>query len=109
MPTTPGKTSAPEATSAHARHNRAVGIRAEAGVEPVEIPVVDHRLFLAQPGVPLAGHRVPPLPGPPDPGLLLGHPGEQDLLPAVVAGQVPPGDLVLALALGEVDQVQAAG
>ena len=82
--------------------------RAEAGVEPVEIPVVDHRLLLAQPRVPLAGHRVPPLPGPPHPGLLLGHPGEQDLLPAVMPGQVPPGDLVLALPLGEADQVQAA-
>ena len=83
--------------------------RAEIGVEPVEIPVVDHRLLLAQPRVPLAGHRVPALPGPPDPGLLLGHPGEQDLLPAVMPGQVPPGDLVLALPLGEADQVQAAG
>ena len=83
--------------------------RAEIGVEPVEIPVVDHRLLLAQPRVPLAGHRVPALPGPPHPGLLLGHPGEQDLLPAVMPGQVPPGHLVLALALREVDQVQAAG
>ncbi len=83
--------------------------RAEAGVEPVEIPVVDHRLLLAQPRVPLAGHRVPALPGPPYPGLFLGHPGEQDLLPAVVAGQVPPGHLILALAFREPDQVQAAG
>ena len=83
--------------------------RAEIGVEPVEIPVVDHRLLLAQPRIPLAGHRVRALPGPPDPGLLLGHPGEQDLLPAIVAGQVGPGDLVLALPLGEPDQVQAAG
>ena len=82
--------------------------RPEVGVEPVEIPVVDHRLLLAQPGVPLAGHRVLALPGPPDPGLFLGHAGEQDLLPAVMPGQVPPGHLVLALALGEPDQVQAA-
>ena len=83
--------------------------RAEIRVEAVEIPVVHHRLFLAQPRVPLAGHRVLALPGPPDPGLFLGHPGEQDLLPAVVPGQVGPGDLVFALPLGEVDQVQAAG
>ena len=82
--------------------------RAEIGVEPVEIPVIDHRLLLAQPRVPLAGHRVRALPGPPDPGLFLGHPGEQDLLPAIMAGQVPPGDLVLALPLGEPDQVRAA-
>ena len=82
--------------------------RPEIGVEPVEIPVVDHRLLLAQPRVPLAGYQVPALPGPPHPGLLLGHPGEQDLLPSVVAGQVAPGDLVLALPLGEADQVQAA-
>jgi hypothetical protein len=83
--------------------------RAEIGVEPVEIPVVDHCLLLAQPRVPLAGHRVLALPGPPDPGLFLGHASEQDLLPAVVPGQVLPGDLVFALPLGEVDQVQAAG
>jgi hypothetical protein len=82
--------------------------RAEIGVEPVEIPVIDHRLLLAQPRIPLAGHRVPALPGPPHPGLLLGHPGEQDLLSAIMAGQVPPGDLVLALPLGEPDQVQPA-
>src|SRR6266700_6262578 len=37
MPTTPGKTSAPEATSAHARHNRAVGIRTYAPVVDVEV------------------------------------------------------------------------
>ena len=83
--------------------------RAEVSVEPVEIPVVDHRLLLAQPRVPFAGHRVPPLPGPPHPGLLPGHAGEQDLLPSVMAGQVLPGDLVFALAFREPDQVQVAG
>ena len=82
--------------------------RAEVGVEPVEIPVVDHRLLLAQPRIPLAGHRVPCAAGSANPGLLLGHAGEQDLLPAVMPSQVPPGHLVLALAFGEADQVQAA-
>ncbi len=83
--------------------------RAEIGVEPVKVPVVDHRLFFAQPRVPFPGHRIPALAGPPHPGLLLGHADEQELLPAVMASQVLPGDLVFALPLGEVDQVQVAG
>src|SRR5258706_9709025 len=40
--------------------------RAEIGVEPVEIPVVHHRLLLAQPRVRPAGGLVGALPGPPD-------------------------------------------
>src|ERR1700736_1083334 len=39
MPTTPGKTSAPEATSSHARHNRAVGIRPDVLLFVVEVVV----------------------------------------------------------------------
>ena len=82
--------------------------RAEISVEAVEIPVAGHRLLLVQPRVPLPGRRVPALRGPPHPGLLLGHAGEQDALPAVMPGQVLPGDLVLALPFGEPDQVQQA-
>jgi hypothetical protein len=67
----------------------------------VEMPVVDHCLLLARPRVPLAGHRVLALPGPPDPGLFLGHASEQELLPAVVPGQALPGDLVFALPLAK--------
>src|SRR3984893_3902702 len=80
--------------------------RAEVGVEAVEIPVVDHRLVLVKPRVPLPGRRIPALRGPPYPGLLLGHAHEQDLVTAGLPGQVAPGDLVLALSLGEPDQVQ---
>src|SRR5216683_5747627 len=109
MPTTPGRTSPPAATCSQERHNRAVGIRAEVSVEPVKVPVVDHCLLFAQPRVPFAGHRIPAPAGPPHPGLLLGHAGEQELLPAVMAGQVLPGHLVLALPLSEMDQVQVAG
>jgi hypothetical protein len=82
--------------------------RAEIGVEAVEIPVVDHRLLLVQPRVPLPGCRVLALGGPPHPGLLLGHADEQDALSAVVPGQVLLGDLVLALSLREPEQVQPA-
>ncbi|HEU5219603.1 MAG TPA: hypothetical protein VFU23_13165 [Gemmatimonadales bacterium] len=82
--------------------------RAEIGVKAIEIPVVDHRLLLVQPRVSLPGRPVLALRGPPHPVLLLGHAGEQDALPAVVPGQVLPGDLVLALSLREPDQVQPA-
>src|SRR6266852_5390522 len=108
MPIMPGKTSPQAATSSHTRHNRLIGIRAEVSVEPVKVPVVDHCLLFAQPRVPFAGHRIPALAGPPHPGLLLGHAGEQELLPAVMTGQVLPGHLVLALPLSEMDQVQVA-
>src|SRR5712691_11510655 len=46
MPTTPGKNSFPEATSSQARHNRAVGIRAELTVVHVKVVGADPPLFL---------------------------------------------------------------
>src|SRR5262249_4475152 len=73
---------------------------------PIEIPVVDHRLLLVQPRVPLPARRVLAPRGPPHPGLLLGPAGEQDALPAVMPGPVLRADLVLALPLREPDQVQ---
>ncbi len=82
--------------------------RPEVPVEPVEIPVVDHRALPGQPRVAPAGHGVAALAGSPHPGLLLGPAHEQDPLTAVVALQVLPGDLVLALPLGEMDQIQVA-
>jgi len=81
--------------------------RAEIGAGAIEILVAGHRLLLVKPRVPLPGRRVPALRGPPHPGLLLGHADEQDALPAVMPGQVLPGDLVLALPLREPDQAPA--
>ena len=81
--------------------------RAEIGVEAIEIPVAGHCLLLVKPRIGLPGRRVPAPRGPPHPGLLLGHPDEQDALPAVMPGQVLLGELVLALPLREPDQAPA--
>ena len=82
--------------------------RAEVGVEAIEIPVAGHCLLLVKPRIGLPGRRVPAPRGPPHPGLLLGHPDEQDALPAVMPGQVLLGELVLALPLREPDQAPPA-
>ena len=79
---------------------------AEVRVEAVKVEVVRQRRGAHQPGICLAGHGVHPLLGPIDLGLLLGAADEEDGVGPVVAGQVSLGDVVFALALLEVDQVE---
>jgi hypothetical protein len=109
------------AVEAHLRVVREVGgeldeERAEVGVHRVDVELVDHRGVADQPRVGLPGHRVPAGPGPPHPGLLLRPAHEQHPLGQLLdraagrrgrLGQVRPGDVVLALPLAQVHQVQA--
>ena len=76
-------------------------------VVPVKVEVVHDRRGGHDPGVALARLGVDSLLGAEDVALLLGSADEEDPLGAVVGGQVPVGHVVLALALGEVDQVEA--
>ena len=81
----------------------------EVVVEAVEVEVVDHGGVGHQPGVGLPGDRVVPTLGAKDVGLFLGPADEEDPLGAIVASEVLVRDVVLALTLLEMHQVEAVG